>query len=148
MGRQGIQKVKVSYAINIGTKMSPYEYLYGFKPSGGLATLPIDGKLLASLSREEDLNRTLEIPQEQMLEFYNQDTSKTAKMPVFTDEGVEEFHLFECEGSSSDLVVGDLEGFILHEELNDEKKQQKQCCTQTMRMMVEGNHQLRKQQSV
>ncbi len=64
------------YAINTrishGTKMSPYEYLYGVKPSGELATLPIDGKLLASLSKEEDLNRALEIQQEQMLDFYNQ----------------------------------------------------------------------------
>ena len=75
----------INTRINHGTKMSPYEYLYGVKPSGGLATLPIDGKLLAFLSREEDLNRTLEIPQEQMLEFYNQDKSKTAKMTIFTE---------------------------------------------------------------
>jgi hypothetical protein len=70
--------------------------------------------LLASLSREEDLNRALEIPQEQMLEFYNQDKSKTANIPIFIDEGVEEFHLFEFEGSSLDLVEGDLEQFILN----------------------------------
>ncbi len=33
-------------------------------------------------------------------------------MPIFTDEGVDEFHLFEFEGSPLDLVVGDLEQFI------------------------------------
>jgi hypothetical protein len=43
-------------------------------------------------------------------------------MPVFTDEGVEEFHLVEFEGSSLDLVVWDLEEFIICKELNDIKE--------------------------
>ncbi len=72
-----------------------YEFLFGVKPTGGFATLPLDGKLLASLSKEEDLNRALEIPQEQILEFYNQDKSNTSNTPVFTYDGVDEFHLFE-----------------------------------------------------
>jgi hypothetical protein len=52
-----VMRYAINTRINHGTKMSPYEYLYWVKPDGGLATLPVDGKLLASLSRGEDLNR-------------------------------------------------------------------------------------------
>ena len=56
-----------------------------------------------------------------MLEFYNQDKSKAGNMPIFTDEGVEEFHLFEFEGSSLDLVAGDLGEFIIPEEYDEDE---------------------------
>ncbi len=64
--------------INHGTKMSLYEYLYGVKPSGGLATLPTDGKLLTSLSKEEDLTRQWRYHNNNC----NQEKSKTANVPV------------------------------------------------------------------
>ena len=61
-----------------------------------------------------------------MLEFYNQDKSKAGNMPIFTDVGVEEFHLFEFEGSSLDLVAGDLEEFIIPEEFDADKQAAKE----------------------
>ncbi len=103
--------------------MSPYEYSYGVKPTGGLTNLPLDAKLLASLTKEEDLKRALEIPQNQLIEIYTQDKSKTANIPVLADENedINEFHLFNSADCFLDLVAGDLEEFILPDEVEAEK---------------------------
>ncbi len=98
--------------------------MYGVKPTGGLTNLSLDAKLLSSVSKEEDLNKALEMPQEQLIEFYNEDKTMTAIIPVFSDEdeGVNEFHLFDSDGASLDLVAGDLEDFILPDEVDAGKK--------------------------
>jgi hypothetical protein len=68
--------------INRGNKMSPFEYLYGVKPTAGISSLPLDRKLINSLVTEEDLNRALDIPSDEMIEMYLQPASKVAVIPV------------------------------------------------------------------
>jgi hypothetical protein len=97
----------INTRINHSTKMSLYEYLYGVKPTGGLNNLPVDGKLLASLSKEEELNRLLEIPIEQQMEFYNQSKKKIENIPAYDDVDDKGFHLFHTEWSNELCVDED-----------------------------------------
>ena len=39
---------------NRGNKMSPFEYLYGVKPTAGISSLPLQKKVLLALKTEEE----------------------------------------------------------------------------------------------
>ncbi|MGH7954809.1 MAG: hypothetical protein ACREOZ_02490, partial [Gloeomargaritales cyanobacterium] len=70
---------------NRGIGMTPFEYMFGCKPQQGISELPMSKPLREEIFREEELNRSLNLSEDQMLEYVNQPMEAIARLPQYSE---------------------------------------------------------------
>ncbi|MGH3055909.1 MAG: hypothetical protein ACRDL7_13125, partial [Gaiellaceae bacterium] len=97
----------INASVNSGNGLSPFEYLFGVKPTLGLASLPIADDLRRKIRTEEELNRALDIPPEAMLEYFNQAPETIAGIPTFEYEDEEEWNIDFSPNETAVVITDD-----------------------------------------